>query len=311
MHSATLFTQPSPSANQRTAQRPSMQRTAGQLCLRFTSHSVPAVAPPRTRMAVIKQSPPLRVIRAFPVAEGGVLTHLHNVSGGILGGDQLTVSAELEESTQVQLTSTGATRVYRHRPGHTVATQQTTLAVGKDALLEYLPDPLIPFAGARFRQQSRITLAAGAGLFYWEVVAPGREAHDECFAYDAVTLALDIEAQGQPIVFERINLRPTEQPLTSLARLGGYRYFGTFYICRVGLPPAAWLDLEAELMQLANQLSEPSQILWGVSTMPAHGLTVRALSMHNRAIGVGLLDFWQRAKQALYGVDAVPPRKVY
>lgn len=264
-----------------------------------------------TKLSIAAQRPPLRVIRAFPLVGGGVLTHLHNVSGGILGGDQLTVSACLEESTQVQLTSTGATRVYRHRPDYTIATQLTHLQVRQGALLEYLPDPLIPFAGARFRQQTRIELAADAGLFYWEIIAPGREAHNELFAYDEVALQLDIVAEGQPIVIERMHLRPAKEPLTSRTRMGNYRYFGTFYICRVGYSPEEWLILENELMALAQRHSIQGEILWGVSTMSAHGLMVRSLSMSSRAITEGLLDFWSVAKQALYGLKAIPPRKVY
>jgi urease accessory protein len=283
------------------------QRTVGLLDLRFSLASDAR----RTKLTVTAQQPPLRVIRAFPLDDGGVLVHLHNVSGGILGGDQLTVSACLEESTQVQLTSTGATRVYRHRPGYADATQWTTFTVGKDALLEYLPDPLIPFAAARFRQQTRIALAEGAGLFYWEVIAPGRAAHNELFAYEEVALQLEISAIGQPILFEHSRLQPAVQPLTAPARMGAYRYVGAFYICKVGLSPDAWLALEEELMTLAHRLSVPGEMRWGVSTMPAHGLVVRTLSMSNRAITDGLLHFWQHAKAVLYGRKAILPRKVY
>lgn len=287
---------------------PASPRTTGLLQLQY---GYGAGATAQTRLAIRAQQPPLRVIRAFPLPDGGLLTHLHNVSGGVLGGDQLTLCAHLAESTQVQLTSTGATRVYRHRPDYGVATQSTHLRLESGALLEYLPDQLIPFAAARFRQQTTIELAADAGLFYWEVIAPGREAHNECFAYTEVQVQLDIWAAGVPIVIERLRLAPEEQPLTSRARLGDYRYVGAFYICKVGLDPARWLALEAELMALAQELTVPNEILWGVSTMPAHGLTVRTLSMTNRAITDGLLRFWDRAKRALYGVAAVPPRKVY
>ena len=55
---------------------------------------------------------------------------------------------------------------------------------------------------------------------------------------------------------------------------------------------------------------QPDKILWGVSTLAAHGLSIRALSVNSRAIQHGLLHFWQVAKQAIYGLDATPPRKV-
>lgn len=284
------------------------QRTSGRLHLHFSQTDAPSL---RTKLVVTDQQPPLRVIRAFPMKDGSVLTHLHNISGGILGGDQLTLSACLGESTQVQLTSTGATRVYRHRENYQDAFQQTHFVIGKGALLEYLPDPLIPFAGARFQQQTRIELATGAGLFYWEVIAPGREAHDEIFAYDEVGLTLDIVAENSPIVLERMRLRPAQQSLTSLARMGDYRYFGTFYICKVGCVPAVWSALEQTLFTLAQQRTVPGEILWGVSTMPAHGMTVRALSMTNRAISDGFYLFWKDAKEKLYGKTAILPRKVY
>lgn len=284
-------------------------RAVGLLHLRFQREA--ATAGGQTRLQPLVQQPPLRVVRAFPLADGAVLTHLHNISGGVLGGDQLTLRIEVETGASVQLTSTGATRVYRHRLGHADACQHNHFTIGPGALLEYLPDPLIPFAGARYRQQTQITLAEDSGLFYWEVLAPGREAHHERFAYDEVALHLDITAAGRPLVLERMQLQPAVTPLTSPARMGDYRYLGAFYICRVGVPSAQWQALEGELMALAQQLTQPGTVLWGVSTMPAHGITVRALSMNNRLLTEGLLHFWQQAKLALYGRQPIPPRKVY
>ena len=85
------------------------------------------------------------------------VAHLHNLSGGVLGGDQLALAVTVEAQAQAQVTTTGRdTRVYRHRPGPD-ATQRTSLRVGAGGLLEYLPDTLIPYAGARYRQQSGLS----------------------------------------------------------------------------------------------------------------------------------------------------------
>ncbi len=287
--------------------RPPQNRTDGRLHLCFTR---PSTTEP-TRLQVQTQTPPLRVVRAFPIADQAVLTHLHNVSGGVLGGDQLQLVVDVQQNARVQLTSTGATRVYRHRPAYADATQTTHFQVATGGLLEYLPDPLIPYAQARYRQQTQIELADNAGLFYWEMLTPGREAHQESFAYDEVRLNLDIVAAGRPIVLERMRLTPASQPLTTLARLGSYPYFATFYLCRVGWPASDWLALEKTLAAMAHELTQPDTILWGVSTLTAHGLSIRALSVNSRAIVNGLLHFWQVAKQAIYGLDAIPPRKVY
>jgi urease accessory protein len=286
---------------------PARPRVEGLLQLSFTYDQ----RLQQTRLLQNKQQPPLKVIRTFPLPLGGALLHLHNVSGGVLGGDQLRLDAEIGPRAVVQLTSTSATRIYRSRPEAIPARQDTTISIGESGLLEYLPDALIPFAGARYRQQTRIELAEDAGLFWWEIIAPGRAARNEIFAYETLVLNTELRAQGKPLLIERMNLEPAQRPQTSQVRMGPYTHMGSFYICRVGLSPVRWNELERTLQQLALQLSEPGTTLWGVSTLVAHGLVVRALSMQGRAIQTGLYAFWTQAKQALYGQQAIPPRKVY
>jgi len=293
--------------NAATAQEPRSSQVTGRLRLSFDY--LPHVQ--RTAMAVLEQQPPLRAVRAFSIAHGAALAHLHNLSGGVLGGDRLDLVVDVGAHARAQLTSTGATRVYRSRENLPAAEQRTELRVGTDGLLEYLPDPLIPYAGSRYQQNTRVELAPGAGLFWWEVVTPGREARGELFAYDLLRLNLDIVAGDRLVALERVKLEPESRPLTSLARLGPYRYYATLYICQVGSEVGRWQALETELADLAGQRTRPSEILWGVSMLPDHGLIVRGLSHSGRPIASTLVEFWRSAKRALYGQDAVPPRKMY
>jgi urease accessory protein len=265
----------------------------------------------RTELAVCEQQPPLKVIRAFPLAEGGALVHLHNLSGGVLGGDRLHLAVEVGPGAYAQLTSTSATRLYRTHPDAPTAVQTGLFRVERGGLLEYVPDPLIPFAGSRYQQQTQIELSADAGLFWWETVAPGRVARGESFEYELLQIGLDISAQGKPLAIERLRLEPGRRRCSSLARLGPYCYFGSFYVCRVGLDAARWLHLERELSELAQKLTRPPEIVWGVSTLVAHGLLIRVLSRQGREIPLGLMAFWRAAKLALYGREAIPPRKLY
>jgi urease accessory protein len=282
------------------------ERSKGLLRLKF-DHRVPI----NTVLTVCQQQPPLQVVRAFPLHDGAALVHLHNISGGVLGGDQLQLSVDVGAHARVQLTSTGATRLYRSRNGLAAAIQTTEITVGSNGLLEYLPDPLIPFAGAHYRQATRIELAAGAGLFWWDILAPGRAARGEQFEYELLQITLDIVASGQLIASERVKLQPSLRPLASPGRFGPYRYVASFYICRVDWVAMRWLALEEQLNQLARNLTRPGDVLWGISTLPAHGLVVRAMSSNGRALLPGLLTFWRAAKLALYGQEAIPPRKVY
>jgi len=283
-----------------------MPHPDGRLSLQFEYDATNA----RTLLHVAEQRQPLKVVRAFQTESGAALAHIHNLSGGILAGDRLSLDMEIGSKAQAQVTSTGATRLYRNRAGTAAAEFTARASVRAGALLEYLPDPLIPFADSRFHQDTVINLEDSAGLFWWETVAPGREAHGEMFSYGALRFRFDLRAEGIPIALERSDLDPRERPLESSARLGPYRYFSSFYVCRVGTGENTWRGLEKQFRELAGTLSS-AVIIWGLGRLPAHGLVVRALSQNGRDIPSGLISFWRVAKQALYGQDAVIPRKVY
>lgn len=256
------------------------------------------------------QEAPLKVVRAFPLEGGSTLVHLHNVSGGLLGGDRLATSVKVGERANVQLTTTGATRIYRPRVSGMPALVSTNITVGRDGCLEYLPDPIIPYAGSCFSQRTTIQLGASAGLFWWEVLAPGREARGEHFAYELAEMKTDISALGSTIAIERVRIEPAKCALTSPARLGHYRYWATFYICRVGLKPGEWTALEQQLRELAREFGAEADVRWGISTLVAHGLVCRCVSVRGRDALAGLHALWRAAKFALYGSEAIPPRKV-
>jgi urease accessory protein len=154
-------------------------------------------------------------------------------------------------------------------------------------------------------------LSQGTGLFWWEIVAPGREARGEMFQYECLDLKTEVEARGRPVAAEHVRLEPNLRGVSSLARLGPYRYFATFYICRVGLfSPSHWRDIELQLHELAGSLTQRGTTLWGVSALAAEGVTVRCLAVHSCDVLPGLYAFWTAAKKILYGCEPVRPRKV-
>ncbi len=279
-------------------------RVRGRLALRFERD--PATG--RTTTDVVEQRPPLAVVRAFRSQSGTALVHLHNVSGGVLGGDALDTSVEVGRGARAQITTVGATLAYRAL-GEREARQDVRLRVEADGLLEYLPDPLIPFAGARYAQRTTVELDDGAGLFWWEIVAPGRVARGERFAYARLALDTEIRAGGRLVAVERFALEPGARSLTSAARLGGYDYFGTLFVCRVGLAQSRWAELENRLGLMADECCRPGEALFGCSTLPAHGVAIRALARTRREIAGAFERFWREAKREIYGEEAVTPRK--
>jgi urease accessory protein len=263
-----------------------------------------------TALRVREQQPPWRVVRGFRTASGETLAHVHNVSGGILDTDSLSWQIDVGVGAQAQVTSTGATRVYRSRSADRRASQHMQAAVASDAYLEYLPDQLIPFAGSRFDQTTRVELERGASLIWWDRVAPGREASDEIFRFESLTSQFELIAAGRPIAIERWTLAPLVERLDSIARLGPFRHFASCYVCRAGEPVAYWKDFESRMQCMADSLSG-AEVLWGVTSLAAHGLVIRGLAVNGRSLADGLVELWKAAKWILCGRVATLPRKVH
>lgn len=243
-------------------------------------------------LRVLRQDPPWKVIRAF-----GPLLHLHNVSGGVLAGDQLSLEVEVAAGAHAQITTTGATRLYRHRPGASDSRQELNFSVGEGAMLEYLPDPLIPFAGSRHFQRTSIKVGRGATLFCWEILA-------QTFAFERLQVANAIDICGKPAVREDFLLEPSKRRLTSVARMGKSTHLASFYVIKEGKPPIFWRDLEDEL-----QKTVPEH--WGIGTLASGGVLARALAGTSRHFLTELTALRNRASLFVTGEPALRLRKVY
>jgi urease accessory protein len=264
----------------------------------------------KRQMQVLRQDPPWRVVRSFQVNERDCLTHIHNLSGGILSGDRLMLRVDVDEGSRVQLTSTGATRIYRHREGRATAQNEVAISVGKDAVLEYLPDQIIPYAGSRFLQETDVDLAMeGAGLFWWETLTPGRAASGERFCYRDLGIRSRIACEGQPIAIDQFLIEPSRRSPQQVGMLGKFDCCSTFYICKTGLAPARWAQLQT-LLENEVELLSTSDLQWGVSRLIEHGIVVRGLGFQSAVLLSGLHRFWNIAKIHLYECEAIPPRKV-
>jgi urease accessory protein len=259
---------------------------------------------------ILRQDPPWRVVRSFQVNEQDCLTHIHNMSGGILSGDRLMMRVQVEEGSRVLLTSTGATRIYKHREGRATAHNVVCLSVGKNAVLEYLPDQIIPYAGSRFHQETDVELASeGAGLFWWETLTPGRAASGEKFSYETLGIRSHIVCGGRPLAIEQFVIEPSRRSPQRVGMLGRFECFSTFYICKTGLALQRWAELQALLEDEADLLSTPD-LCWGASRLVEHGIVVRGVGFESALLVAGLTRFWNIAKLFLYGRRAIPPRKM-
>ncbi|MCP9850473.1 urease accessory protein UreD [Cyanobium sp. Morenito 9A2] len=155
---------------------------------------------------------PLKIQRAFRQQDGRCELPLLHTAGGLVGGDELAIEAELAPQSQALITSVAAQKVYgtvgrsRITPKGTWARQRLHFALAEGADLEWLPQELVLFAGGLFEQHSRVELAAGASWLGAEVVRLGRSADGETLGSGAWRSSLEIRREGRWSLVDRLEL---------------------------------------------------------------------------------------------------------
>ena len=227
---------------------------------------------------------------------GCAYTWLVNPSGGLVGGDQLTVAAQLRAGTHVLMTSPSANRVYRSEGQ--AAEQDIRLTVGDGARLEWLPDVTIPFAGSRFRQSIQVDLAPGATVVLWDAMASGRVAREERWAFTSYENEIVIRTASGQSAIERLSVTPDSVGAT----VKSWDYVGSLFVVGEAIEPGKLAGLEAELVELCEQ--QPGRLLGGISRPAVPGLVVKVAARSAPALTTFLESAWSYLRCSLWDLPA-------
>ena len=148
-------------------------------------------------------------------------------------------------------------------------------------------------------------------MFWWEVLAAGRLAAGERFAFERLCIHSDVYAGSRLVLRENFLLEPRQKDLSAHARMFKYSHIASLCVVREGRPPAFWRTLEDSLNELARHRTRPEEAVWGASALVSDGVVVRGLAMSARYIYRTLIEFWMAAQLAVTGQHIVPPRKTY
>lgn len=246
---------------------------------------------------------PLQIIRPL-YSEGDSPAHLTliNPSGGYVGGDRLEADFHLGKGSRVLLTTQGATKVYRTMGAPVLS--QTHIHLEEDTVLELVPDPLIPYAGSKYRQEVEVEMHEGAQLLYGETVYHGRVASGESFDYASLALRFRTAMNGAPLLHDAMVIDPARMAVQSLGLFEPHPYMGTFYF--LGGSPDA-LDRAAER---ADALFAGAKgAAGGASRLEGPGVIVRWLAESPVRLKWFFDEVWNIFRVSALGRPAVRLRK--
>lgn len=241
---------------------------------------------------------PLTVQRPFyPEGPAVCQVTLLHPPGGLVGGDQLQLTATLDAGAQALITTPAASKIYRSTAA--VACQQQHFHLAAGAALEWLPQETILFSGARFRSQTRVDLAPGGRFLGWEITCLGRPACAERFDAGHGAIALELWEDGQPLFIERGRYAGGGALLTAAWGLGNQPVVGTWLA--LDAPP----ELTDALRTPLSEVADPAR--WGLTRLP------RVLALRYRGPSAAearalFIRAWMLVRPTLLGRDALPPR---
>lgn len=249
-----------------------------------------------TRLTERRHAGPLRVQKPL-YPEGGRVCHaiLVHPPGGVVGGDELQITARAGTDTAVFLTTPGAAKWYKAN-GH-VSKQTVDLEAGPGSVMEWLPQETIFFNAAEVELDTRVELAGDAVYLGAEILCFGRTASGETFDAGRICQRTSIRRDGRLIWFEQGTIAAQGTSMQGALGLHGNTVCAT--LIAAGRPLSA--DSLAELRACGSGLHAGASQLKAV-------LVARLLCNSSEVARRWMTDAWQVVRPVLCGRAAVVPR---
>ena len=248
---------------------------------------------------------PFHICRPFRYENdptGMATVYMQSASGGLYEHERLETTLIANENATVHVTSQASTIVHEMQGGR--AEQIVTLRVEANAWLEYLPDPLILFPGARVDSRVRLVLAEGAQA----IIADSFLAHDSKAAgrmFDRLNSEVRIEATGGTLLACDAFAVEGVQFRDALA-LGG-RGFATHGSMAMLSATAA---TDEALAAIRAQIDSNEECYGGASLLPnGAGLWVRLVARDGAALKRTMIGVWASMRRSMTGIEPVARRK--
>ena len=269
---------------------------------------------------------PLQILKPQYTTHGEVLLYLLSPTGGVVQGDQYDLKLDLSTNAQVIFTTQAATKVYA-MPNDT-ANQAVFLKVGRNARLEYLPDPLILFRSSRFSQVIEVDISPGGIFVFQDIILPGRVSRQEDFVFTNFSSSLRVNDQHGLLLYDpvKISLNPASNhsnpDFHQLGLLEEFKCWGSFYVFGELSPNGLTvesidryspiLEIIQSRLELVNNLNcnkGQRLAIGGFTCLKRNGVVIRMMAQNTQLIQNTFSQIWAELKQKLLKIPPIDLRK--
>lgn len=207
--------------------------------------------------------------------EGVLVVNIVNPTAGLLAGDRVQYDVAVESGARVLLTAPSASRAHRIVDGDARVTQDFRVASG--GWLESWPEMFIPQGGARYRQRTTVHVEEGGEALLIEMIAPGRTASGEVFAFTELDWETEVFLGETKIARERYTLSPESPTLTALRAQFPEAYYASCFVV------SPHLRADAECWQRIHDLHGVETWV-GCSALARGGFAIRVVAAGSVAL---------------------------
>ncbi|MFP5112382.1 urease accessory protein UreD [Bacillaceae bacterium C204] len=211
----------------------------------------------------------LKITRPVYLTGGGeAYFYVMNPGGGYVEGDSYQTFIRLEEGAEMVVTTQSSTKIYKTRI--CPAIQEMEMHLESGSVLEYLPDPVIAYQHACFKQRTVIRMAQNSSLICWDIFTPGWAPDGTLFQYDLLQAKMEIYMEDRLILFDHVKLQP-DNDLKGIGMMEGFSHYGTMLVIDQRITPVLLEDLQDIFETLL-------EVRIGISMLAVSGFALRVLA---------------------------------
>jgi urease accessory protein len=255
---------------------------------------------------------PLTVQKAF-YPEGPDCAHIYllHPPAGIVSGDELRISIQVNEQAHSLVTTPGANRFYRAREDLTIGdskqVQHCEIFLAEQAKCENFPLETIVYEGADGVNTVDVNLKSDSAYLGWDITCLGLPRSNQFFKNGRYTQLNRVYCEDTLIYHDRIAIKPDNQIHQHMAGLNNHNVFATF----MAYAPEG-LITNAQHKVLIGQLrdyiiEENAEQKISISKI-RQLLVIRYLGQHAEECKALFIQLWQKIRPLYLNKEANIPR---
>ncbi|NHC40567.1 urease accessory protein UreD [Bacillus sp. MM2020_1] len=230
---------------------------------------------------------------------GEACFYIMNPGGGYVDGDTYKIDISMEEDAMAIMTTQSSTKIYKTpaRP----ASQEITIDLKSGSVLEYLPDPVIAYQHACYKQRTVVRMDSGSSFICSDIFTPGWAPDGTVFKYGFLQSKMEVYREERLILFDHLKIQP-DGDIMGIGLMEGFTHLGTMIVINDRVT-------QFFLEELHDYFELVAGVRVGLTMLAVPGFVVRVLANTTQEIEKVLAYCHERIRKKLLEKGAVFLRK--